>query len=88
MECVSEAWIGTTQTANLFVSFDYRPHFSVFLFRPKKEIRAVLRTRSCRRGSASVSAFLDSFGELADQIASARSVRNAPRTDDTHEPVR
>ena len=59
-----------------------------FLFRPKKEIRAVLRTRSCRRGSASVSAFLDSFGELADQIASARSVRNAPRTDDTHEPVR
>jgi hypothetical protein len=59
-----------------------------FLFRPKKETRAVLRTRSYRRGSASVSAFPDSFGELADQIGSARSVRNAPRTDDTHEPVR
>ena len=37
MECVSEAWIGTTQTANLFVSFDYRPHFSVFYFDRRKK---------------------------------------------------
>jgi hypothetical protein len=59
-----------------------------FLFRPKKENQAVLRTRSYRRGSASVSAFLDSFGELADHVGSAHSARNAPRTDDTHELVR
>ena len=37
MECVSEAWIGTTQTSNLFVSFDYRPHFSVFYFDRRKK---------------------------------------------------
>lgn len=59
-----------------------------FLFRPKKENQAVLRTRSYKRGSASVSAFPDSFGELADHVGSARSARNAPHTDDTHELVR
>ena len=57
-----------------------------FLFRPTKETRAVLRTRSYRRGSASVSAFLDSFGEAAGRIGSAQSVRIAARSADTHEP--
>jgi hypothetical protein len=88
MECV----IGGVDHGNPDGKFIREPRLWTallcFLFRPTKETRAVLRTRSYRRGSASVSAFLDSFGELADQIASVRSVRNAPRTDDTHEPVR
>jgi len=55
-------------------------------FQLKKETQAVRRTRSWRQDQASVSAFPDNSGELADQIGSARSVRIAPHTADTPEP--